>query len=78
MTTIIRITPDLKAPTGATCYQCHAKAIVQCSCCDHCMCLRHATFFNNVPARSHPLHDYVECHECDECDEDEAGEANDA
>jgi hypothetical protein len=75
--TTIRITPDLKAPTGVTCYQCGATAIVQCSCCNHSMCLRHAAFFNSVPARSNPLHDYAECHACDDSGENEAEAATD-
>jgi hypothetical protein len=73
--TTIRITPDLKAPAGATCYQCGATAIVQCSVCDHCMCFRHAQFFNNIPARVNPLHDYVECHDCDDGDDSGENEA---
>jgi hypothetical protein len=69
--THLLLTLDLKAPEGATCYKCGAPAVVQCSCCDHCICLRHAHFFGGVPTRSDALHDYVECLSCDEDEEEE-------
>jgi hypothetical protein len=74
MPTII-ISCDLKTPAGTICYECAAPAVVQCSCCDHCMCLRHAVFFQGVAARSNSIHDYVECRDCDG---DEVEEENDA
>jgi hypothetical protein len=69
--THLLLTSDLKAPAGTICYECGAPAVVQCSCCDHCMCLQHAHFFGRVPARQYAMHDYVECLACNQDDEQE-------
>jgi len=63
----VRITTDIKAPEGAMCYQCGAQAVVQCSCCEQPMCLRHAVFFVNPGHSTQTITiDYVECQSCDE------------
>ncbi len=64
-------TPDIKAPEGAVCYQCGAKAVTQCSCCDNYMCLRHTVPFVS-PDQKRAITDYVECQSCDE-QQDELG-----
>jgi hypothetical protein len=78
MTKKIHITSDILAPQGARCSHCGTSALVQCSCCEHTMCLAHAVFFV-TPGRSQETLaiDYVECQSCDEQDEPKAAESSD-